>query len=146
MLDDRWQALWGLARTQLVSDRAAAAHMLHKASVLAPTRAEPFVELASLARQARIYGHAVTLARAALNCNEPTNTSMYDNSAYGWRAVDELALSAVAVNDADSIGAALDRYKLLIKLKAVPNTELLRIEKNIRVLHKVSQRAVTKEN
>lgn len=73
-----------------------------------PTRAEPLVELARVERLRERFEVAVLYARAALRIPEPPTDALFvDQSAYGWRGLDELAVSCYwSKRYAEGVGAA----------------------------------------
>jgi hypothetical protein len=137
--DDAWQALWGQARCaqQLCApDVVALFQELHAA---APDRAEPLVALAGIARQSGMFKEAVTLATAALQCAMPRRTAMFDGSAYGWRAADELALAARAANDHEGLRHARDAFaEILADPESLPKDERSRLLANFEQLQRLN--------
>ena len=71
------------------------------------------------------------MAYEALSKTEPNDTSMYDKSAYGWRAVDTLCLAAFALGNRSALRDALLRYGELLRHGRVPQREVERIKHNI---------------
>ena len=92
------------------------------------------VELSAVARAQGQLGEALALAKAALNCPEPVATAMYDRSAYGWRAVDELCIAAFELRDNASMSTALALYTALLADGMIPASELSRTCANVRML------------
>lgn len=94
--DENWQSLWGRARassaisnspSHIAADAYFAAHLADN------SRAEPVLALAKIAYMQAQFCEALALAKYARSCPFPTDTSMYDHSAYTWRA-DELIFNA----------------------------------------------------
>jgi len=138
--DERWQSLWGLGRVLLHVDVSEACKVLTEANRLAPKRAEPIVALAEIARMQGQFIVARVLAEAALTCPEPNATSMYDKSAFGWRAVDELCLSAFATCDYYAMRRAAAAYDDLLSRGTVPDSELSRILSNLELTRRTVSR------
>ena len=134
MLEDRWQALWGLGRVLMPFDISGASATFLLAHELLSTRAEPLVSLAEVARLQGQYAQALTLAGAALACREPTSTSMYDRSAYGWRATDEICLSGLLLGDSAAMQTAVDGYTDILCRNALPLRERNRVLTNLQLL------------
>ena len=130
----RWQAQWGLGRSLSHFDQGAAALAFVTAHRIAPLRAEALVELAAVARHQAQHAEAMALAKAAINCPEPTATSMYDKAAYGWKAVDELCLASFALSDADGMKIASNQYKTILSEGQVPDNQRRRVTKNLHLL------------
>jgi len=130
--DDKWQALWGLGRVLLQRENLAeAATALTAALTVAPNRAEALIDLSSIALFLKQLPEAQSLAYEALSKTEPNDTSMYDKSAYGWRAVDTLCLAAFALGNRSALRDALLRYGELLRHGRVPQREVERIKHNI---------------
>lgn len=139
-LEERWQSLWGLGRVLLHVDVSEACKVMTEANRLAPYRAEPIVALAEIARANGQFSVACVLAKAALTCPEPNGTSVYDRSAYGWRAADELCLSAFETRDHDAMSQAAAVYDDLLRLGTVPDSELSRIRSNLELIRRTASR------
>lgn len=132
--DERWQALWGTARSLLFVDELSAARTFVAAHRFAPNRSEALVQLAALATIRSCQIEAVTLSICALNCSEPRSTSMYDRAAYRWKAADELCIAAFALHDVVSINLAIHHYRKLLSEKLVPENQVQRILTNLQLL------------
>ena len=87
-----------------------------------------------MARHQAQHSEAMALAKAAINCREPTATSMYDKAAYGWKAVDELCLASFALSDADGMKIASNQYKTILSEGQVPDNQRRRVTKNLQLL------------
>ena len=59
-----------------------------------PTRAEPLVELARWHREKSRYSRAFMYATAAASIAKPDDLLFMDDSAYSWRPLDEISISA----------------------------------------------------
>ncbi|MFO1342826.1 MAG: tetratricopeptide repeat protein [Burkholderiales bacterium] len=130
--DDKWQALWGLGRVLLQQESLAeAAAAFTAATAVAPARAETLIGLSNIALRLKQFPEALTLAYEALSKPQPNETSMYDKSAYGWRAVDTLSMSAFALGNCEALRDAVLRYGDLLRQGRVPQREIARIEQNI---------------
>jgi tetratricopeptide (TPR) repeat protein len=132
--DDRWQALWGMCRTLGDRDLGRLADLYYKAHISASRRAEPLVALAAIARKQGQIAEAMSLAKAAISLPWPRTTTMIDASAYGWRAVDEVALAAYDLEDSDNLKLAIGYYKRLLRRREIPEEEVPRVKENLSLL------------
>lgn len=132
--DDRWQALWGLGRVLRRDDLHASCNAFLRAYQLVPTRAESLVCLAEVARLQGQDANALTLSSAALDRAEPSATSMYDRSAYGWRAADEMCLAAMSLGNSPAMWRAAQKYRAILRASALPESERSRVEGNLLAL------------
>jgi glycosyltransferase involved in cell wall biosynthesis len=94
-----------------------------------PTRIEPLVELARVARTAQKWADALLYARAAAAAHRPADTLFVDEPAYLWRALDELAIAAWFAGAHDEGRAAATR---LLAESRFPEEERGRIVANAR--------------
>ena len=133
-VEDRWQSLWGLGRVLMSLDTTEACKTFVRAHQLMPKRAEPLVRLAEVARLQGQHAQALTLAVAALECPEPNATSMYDRSAYGWRATDEICLAGLSLGDGVAMQHAVNSYTDILCRNTLPQTERGRVLTNLQAL------------
>jgi hypothetical protein len=98
-VDDCFQCRWGVARSIAMlpdTDVGLLTSAWYLAHEVSPSRVEPLVALAGIARLLNKPQEAFFLAETALNCSDHApETSMYDHSALQWRAQHEFALCAI---------------------------------------------------
>jgi len=92
-----------------------------------PSRAEPLVQLARYHREHGQHALAHVYARHAASLARPADGLFVEDAAYGWRALDELAVAAYYVGALDEGRAAADR---LLADARVPPAERARIARN----------------
>lgn len=95
-----------------------------------PTRAEPLVRLARYHRLRKEFHLALLYARRAAALAKPPDRLFVEDAAYAWRALDEVAVSAYYVPDAQDDGRAAARR--LLAENRFPESERARMLKNAR--------------
>jgi glycosyltransferase involved in cell wall biosynthesis len=92
-----------------------------------PTRAEPLVQLARYHRQRDEFAVAYLYAQHAAALTKPQDLLFVDDAAYGWRALDELSISAFYAGHQEEGRAAL---RQLLAQNQFPESERARILAN----------------
>lgn len=95
-----------------------------------PSRAEPLVELARYHRLRREYALAFLYAKHAAELPLPSDRLFIDATAYRWRALDELSVSAYYVGTPLAKAAGADAAQRLLHESLAPTSDLARIEAN----------------
>jgi tetratricopeptide (TPR) repeat protein len=135
--DEHWQSLWGMARALDQANRLPEAREAYRSAYFFDqSRAEPLLGLARFASAQGQYNEALTLSNAALALPEPSNTAMFDSSAYGWRAVDLYASAALELELREDLEYALAAYRRLRSANRIPSHKSEHIEWNISVIQK----------
>lgn len=93
-----------------------------------PSRTEPLVQLARWHRSRNEWGLAFLFARAASLIPRPADRLFVDESAYTWRALDELSIAGWHAGFRDEGRAAAQR---LMQEARFPPSERARIERNL---------------
>jgi tetratricopeptide (TPR) repeat protein len=93
-----------------------------------PTRSEPLLQLARYHRERGEFALALAYARRAASIPRPADLLFVDDAAYGWRALDELAITAYYAGARDEGRAALLR---LLSESFAPAHERPRLRRNL---------------
>lgn len=133
-VDDVWQSYWGAGRCLIELNEVRAEQHFRAALNLDSSRAEPALELAVIARHHGQFDVAIELSRQAMASVLPVWTSMYDASAYGWRAVDELCFASCEAQHMGQMIEAAAAYDRILRLCSAPAEELQRIAENLALI------------
>jgi glycosyltransferase involved in cell wall biosynthesis len=130
--EERWYALFQVAtlteRLNEPHEDIVAAYL--QAFSARPTRAEPLVELARFYRLSGHYALAYLYAKHACGLPPPPDRLFVDQSAYTWRALDELAISAFYVGSSEARRDGAQAAERLMTEGALPASEMDRVAKN----------------
>lgn len=127
--EECWYALFQVAvlHERLQAPAATVRDAYLAAYAARPQRAEPLCELARHLRERGEYALATVYALQATQIAQPPDILFVDTQVYGWRALDELAVSAFYTPHRDLGRAALQR---LLAERRYPPAEAARIEAN----------------
>lgn len=95
---------------------------------LSPQRAEALVELAQFYRELEQWHLAYLFATRAAELRMPVEGLFLEESAYGWRAQDELALAEFYTG---RFGEARQRTQQLLGLSGLPEPDQMRLRNNL---------------
>ena len=128
--EEVWHALHMVGEISAQLDRyhAAVAAQL-QAYQLRPSRAETLCSLARLHRVRNEHHLSYLFAQQAVRIPKPDDLLFVDDSAYEWRALDELCIAAYWVGEYQQ---ALDTANKLLKDSALPADQRERVEQNRR--------------
>ncbi len=126
--EEVWYSLYQVG---LLSERAErhaeAVHAWLEAFACRPTRREPLLELARHYRAAKQYAAAYLFAKRAVAIPRPDDILFLEESAYEWRADDELSVAAYWVGE---YRESLDHADRALRSETLPAEQRPRIEEN----------------
>jgi tetratricopeptide (TPR) repeat protein len=129
--EEVWYSLYQIAnlkdRTGCSTGEVVVAHL--EAFRFRPSRAEPLVQVARRFRESGSPAMAYPFASAAVKIPIPEDILFLERSFYGWRAQDELAISAYYAGRYEESLAANDQ---LLQRPDLPSEQRERVQKNRR--------------
>jgi hypothetical protein len=128
--EEVWYAQYQVARlSEALQDPPDAVDAAFLAAYRArPARAEPLLELARRSRLRSDWPQALLYARAARAVTLPNDRLFLDLGAYGWKPLDEIAISAWYAGARSEGSAAAER---LVADRGYPDSEHPRILQNL---------------